>query len=132
MTMTDPIADMLTRIRNAIQARRPSADIPASNMKKEVARILHEKGFIKSYRVIDDKTQGMIRIEFKEVKGKHKALNTLKRVSKPGRRVYIQNKEIKPFLGGMGTSIISTSQGVMTEAQARRKGIGGEVLLQVC
>ena len=131
MTMTDPIADMLTRIRNALRARRPSADIPASNMKKEIARILHEKGFIKSYREVDHKTQGMIRVEFKQSRGKHKPLNDLQRVSKPGRRVYIQNSEIKPFLGGIGVAVISTSQGVMTEEQAKKKGIGGEVLLQV-
>ncbi|MBN1522433.1 MAG: 30S ribosomal protein S8 [Candidatus Aureabacteria bacterium] len=131
MTMTDPIADMLTRIRNAIRARQTSVDIPASNLKKEVARILHEKGFIKSYRVVDFKTQGMIRIEFKEGKGKHKPLNNLKRISRPGRRVYLQNKEVKPFLGGMGLAVISTSQGVMTDMEAKKKGIGGEVLLKV-
>jgi len=131
MTMTDPIADMLTRIRNAIRARKESVDIPASNLKKEIARILHENGFIKSYRVIDYKSQGMIRIEFKSTKGKIKPLNNLKRVSKPGRRIYIQAKEIKPFLRGLGISIISTSRGVMTDKEAKKKGVGGEVLLQV-
>ncbi|MCK5707201.1 MAG: 30S ribosomal protein S8 [Candidatus Aureabacteria bacterium] len=132
MTMTDPIADMLTRIRNSMRARQTSVDIPASKIKKEIARILHEKGFIKSYRVVDYKVQGMIRIEFKETKGKkHSALNNLKRISTPGRRMYVSGKEIKPVLGGIGVSIISTSQGVMTNKEARVKGIGGEVLLNV-
>ena len=134
MTMTDPIADMLTRIRNALKARQMSVDIPASNIKKEIARILHEKGFVKSYRVVDFKAQGMIRIEFKESTNKknhQKPLNALKRMSTPGRRAYTNRKEIKPVLGGMGVSILSTSQGVMTDKEARQKGIGGEVLLQV-
>ncbi len=129
--MTDPIGDMLTRIRNAIRARKDSVDIPASNLKKEIARILHENGFIKSYRVVDYKNQGMLRIEFKSTKGKIKPLNNLKRISKPGRRVYIQAEEIKPFLRGLGISVISTSKGVMTDKEAKKKGIGGEVLLQV-
>lgn len=131
MTMTDPIADMLTRIRNALQARKISVDIPASRTKKEIARILHEKGFIKSYREVDYKVQGMIRIEFKPGKGRHKPLNNLKRVSTPGRRVYTGAGEIRPFLSGLGVSIISTSKGVMTETEARKKNVGGEVLLQV-
>ena len=131
MTMTDPISDMLTRIRNALKARKVSVDIPASNMKKEIARILHEKGFIKSYRVVDYKAQGMIRIEFKSGKGKKSPLNNMKRVSKPGRRVYTTSKKVRPYLGGMGVSIITTSQGVMTDVEAKQKNIGGEVLLQV-
>jgi small subunit ribosomal protein S8 len=131
MTMTDPISDMLTRIRNAQKARKITVDVPASRTKKEVARILHEHGCIKSYRVVDLKTQGIIRIEFKEVHGSLKPLNVLRRVSKPGRRIYMKSKEMRPVLGGIGFAIVSTSQGVMTDKEARSKNIGGEVLLRV-
>jgi small subunit ribosomal protein S8 len=129
--MTDPIADMLTRMRNALRARLASVDIPASKIKNEIARILHEKGFIKSYRVMDFKSQGMIRIEFKEGKGRIKPLNNLRRISTPGRRVYLKGGEIQPYLRGKGVSVVTTSQGVLTDSEARKRGIGGEVLLQV-
>ena len=128
MQITDPIADMLTRIRNANSAKHETVDIPASNLKKAVAEILLEEGYIKNYQVIDDNTQGLIRITLKYGENKQKVITGLKRVSKPGLRVYASCEELPKVLKGLGIAIISTSKGVMTDKKARRENVGGEVL----
>ena len=127
MQITDPIADMLTRIRNANAARHDSVDVPASNLKKAIAEILMEEGYIKSYQVIEDGTQGVIRIALKYL-GKEKVITGLRRVSKPGLRVYAGADELPQVLRGLGIAIISTSKGVMTDKKARAAHVGGEVL----
>lgn len=129
--MTDPIADMLTRIRNGNNVKHESVDIPASNIKKEIARILLDEGFIKGYDVIEDGKQGIIRIELKYGSNNEKVISGIKRISKPGLRVYVRNNEIPRVLGGLGIAILSTSKGIMTDKQARKEGIGGEVLCYV-
>lgn len=128
MQITDPIADMLTRIRNANSAKHETVDIPASNLKKAVAEILLEEGYIKNFQVIDDNTQGLIRITLKYGENKQKVITGLKRVSKPGLRVYASCEELPRVLKGLGIAIISTSKGVMTDKKARRENVGGEVL----
>ena len=128
MQITDPIADMLTRIRNAGSAKHESVDVPASKMKKAIAEILLNEGYIKNYQVIDDGTQGIIRITLKYLPGKEKAIQGLRRVSKPGLRVYAGADELPRVLKGLGIAIISTSKGVMTDKQARKEHVGGEVL----
>lgn len=128
MQITDPIADMLTRIRNAGSAKHETVDIPASNMKKAIAEILLKEGYIKAYQLVDDGTQGVIRITLKYLPGKEKAIQGLKRVSKPGLRVYAGADELPRVLKGLGIAIISTSRGIMTDKQARAEHIGGEVL----
>ena len=128
MQITDPIADMLTRIRNANSAKHETVDIPASNLKKAVAEILLEEGYIKNFQVIDDNTQGLIRITLKYGENKQKVSTGLKRVSKPGLRVYASCEELPKVLKGLGIAIISTSKGVMTDKKARRENVGGEVL----
>ena len=128
MSMTDPIADMLTRIRNANTAGHASVDIPASKMKKAIAEILNNEGYIKSYQMLDDGTQGIIRITLKYLPGKVNAIQGLRRVSKPGLRVYAGADELPKVLKGLGIAIISTSKGVMTDHQARKEHVGGEVL----
>ena len=128
MTMTDPIADMLTRIRNANNARHTTVDIPASNMKKAIANILLEEGYIKNVEIIEDNIQGIIRITLKYGENKQKVLTGLKRVSKPGLRSYASKDELPRVLKGLGIAIISTSKGVMTDKEARRQNVGGEVL----
>ncbi|MCG8501908.1 MAG: 30S ribosomal protein S8 [Firmicutes bacterium] len=128
MHVTDPIADMLTRIRNANSARHESVDVPASNLKKAVADILVEEGYVKKYESIDDGKQGIIRIKLKYGINKEKVISGLKRISKPGLRVYAANDELPKVLGGLGIAVISTSKGVMTDKKARKAGIGGEVL----
>lgn len=128
MMITDPIADMLTRIRNANSAKHETVDIPASNLKKAVAEILLEEGYIKNFQVIDDNTQGLIRITLKYGENKQKVITGLKRVSKPGLRVYASCEELPKVLKGLGIAIISTSKGVMTDKKARRENVGGEVL----
>ncbi len=128
MQITDPIADMLTRIRNAGSARHSSVDVPASKMKKAIAQILLDEGYIKSYEVVEGNTQGIIRITLKYVEGRKKAIQGLKRVSKPGLRVYAGAQELPKVLRGLGIAIISTSKGVMTDKKAREKNVGGEVL----
>jgi len=129
--MTDPIADMLTRIRNGNNAKHETVDVPASNMKKQVAQILLNEGFIKSFDLIDDGKQGIIRIELKYGQNNEKVISGIKRISKPGLRVYVKNDEIPRVLGGLGIAILSTSKGVMTDKEARKEGIGGEVLCYV-
>ena len=128
MHITDPIADMLTRIRNANSARHDTVDVPASNMKKSIAQILLDEGYIKSFQLIDDGTQGVIRIALKYNAGKEKVLTGLRRVSKPGLRVYAGADELPRVLRGLGIAIISTSKGVMTDKKAREAHVGGEVL----
>ena len=128
MQITDPIADMLTRIRNAGTAKHETVDVPASKMKKSIAEILLNEGYIKNYQVIDDGTQGIIRITLKYLPGKEKAIQGLRRVSKPGLRVYAGADELPRVLKGLGIAIISTSKGVMTDKQARKEHVGGEVL----
>ena len=128
MHITDPIADMLTRIRNANNAKHDIVDVPASNMKKAIAQILLEEGYIKNFQLIDDGTQGVIRITLKYNAGKEKVLSGLRRVSKPGLRVYAGADELPRVLRGLGTAIVSTSKGVMTDKKAREAHVGGEVL----
>ena len=128
MQITDPIADMLTRIRNAGTAKHDTVDIPASKMKKAIAEILLAEGYIKAYQLIEDGTQGVIRVTLKYLPGKEKAIQGLKRVSKPGMRVYAGADELPRVLKGLGIAIISTSKGVMTDKQARANHVGGEVL----
>jgi len=131
MTMTDPIADMLTRIRNANMVKHETVDVPASNMKKELARILLEEGFIRGYDVIEDGKQGIIRIQLKYGQTGERVISGLKRISKPGMRVYAANQEIPKVLNGLGISIISTSKGIITDRQARKENVGGEVICYV-
>ena len=127
MHITDPIADMLTRIRNANSARHDTVDVPASNMKKSIAQILLDEGYIKSYQIVDDGTQGVIHITLK-YNGKDKVITGLRRVSKPGLRVYVGADELHRVLRGLGIAIVSTSKGVMTDKAARAAHVGGEVL----
>ncbi len=129
--MTDPIADMLTRIRNGNDARHDTVDVPASNMKKQIAQILLDEGYIKGYDVIDDKKQGIIRIKFKYADNNQKIISGIKKISKPGLKVYVNNNEIPRVLGGLGVAILSTSKGVITDKEARREKIGGEVICYV-
>ena len=128
MHITDPIADMLTRIRNANSARHDTVDVPASNMKKSIAQILLDEGYIKAFQVVEDGTQGVIRITLKYLPGKEKAIQGLRRVSKPGLRVYAGADELPRVLRGLGVAIVSTSKGVMTDKAARAAHVGGEVL----
>ena len=128
MQITDPIADMLTRIRNAGSARHETVDIPNSKMKKAIAEILLEEGYIKSFQLIDDGTQGVIRVTLKYLPGKERAIQGLRRVSKPGLRVYAGADELPQVLRGLGIAIISTSKGIMTDKKARAQHVGGEVL----
>ena len=128
MHITDPIADMLTRIRNANNAKHDTVDVPASNMKKSIAQILLDEGYIKNFQLIDDGTQGVIRITLKYGAAKEKVISGLRRVSKPGLRVYAGAEELPRVLRGLGIAIVSTSKGVMTDKQARQANVGGEVL----
>ncbi len=129
MQITDPIADMLTRIRNANNAKHDTVDVPASNMKKAIAQILLDEGYIKNFQTINDGTQGVIRITLKYVQpGKEKVITGLRRVSKPGLRVYAGAEELPRVLRGLGIAIVSTSKGVMTDKKARAAHVGGEVL----
>ena len=129
MHITDPIADMLTRIRNANNAKHDTVDVPASNMKKSIAQILLDEGYIKNFQIINDGTQGVIRITLKYLQpGKEKAITGLRRVSKPGLRVYAGAEELPKVLRGLGIAIVSTSKGVMTDKKAREAHVGGEVL----
>ena len=131
MTMTDPIADMLTRVRNANMARHEKLEVPASNMKKEIARILKDEGFVRDVEFVDDSKQGIIRIFLKYGPENEPVISGLKRISKPGLRVYAKRDEVPRVLGGLGIAIISTSQGVVTDKQARQTQVGGEVLAYV-
>jgi len=129
--VTDTIADMLTRIRNANQMRYEEVTVPASNIKKEIARILKEEGFIKDYKVEEDNAQGTIVLTLKYTNKKERVITGLKRISKPGLRVYAKSDEIPSVLNGLGIAIISTSNGIMTDKEARKQNIGGEVLAYI-
>lgn len=131
MNATDVIADMLTRIRNAANAKHETVDIPASNLKKRIAEILEEEGYIKGFTVIDDNKQGIIRVTLKYTENKRSVISGIKRISKPGLRVYAGKDQLPKVLGGLGIAIISTSKGVMTDRAARKEGVGGEVLAYV-
>ena len=128
MQITDKIADMLTRIRNASAAKHDTVDVPASNMKKAIAQILLDEGYIKGFQVIDDGKQGMIRITLKYGVGKEAVITGLKRVSKPGLRIYTSCKDMPAVMNGLGIAILSTPKGIMTDKQARKENVGGEVL----
>ena len=128
MQITDPVADMLTRIRNANSAKHDTVDVPASNLKKAIAQILLDEGYIKAFQIVEDGTQGVIRITLKYLAGKEKVITGLRRVSKPGLRVYAGTEELPKVLKGLGIAIVSTSKGVMTDKKARELHIGGEVL----
>lgn len=131
MTMTDPIADMLTRIRNANTVGHPTVEVPASNIKKTIAAILKEEGYINDYEVIEDDKQGIIKISMKYGAGKERVISGLKKISKPGLKVYAKKDEVPKVLGGLGIAIISTSNGVITDKKARQLGVGGEVICYV-
>jgi len=131
MGMTDPIADFLTRIRNANMVCHETVEIPSSKMKVAIASILKEEGYIKDFEVIDDARQGIIRIYLKYGPNKERVITGLKRISKPGLRVYVKKDEIPKVLGGLGTAVISTSRGLMTDKQARKEGVGGEVICYI-
>jgi len=131
MITTDPIADMLTRIRNAGQAKFKTVDIPASNMKRDIAEILFNEGYIKSYEEIKNDNQGIIRISLKYTEKGKKVISGLKRISKPGLRIYASKDELPKVLNGLGIALISTSKGVMTDKKARELGVGGEVLAYI-
>ena len=131
MTMTDPIADMLTRIRNANTVGHSTVDIPASKMKKSIAGILTDEGYIKGFDVIDDNKQGIIRIQMKYGTDKERVLSGIKKISKPGLKVYAKSDEVPKVLGGLGVAIISTSNGVISDKQARKLGVGGEVICYI-
>ncbi len=141
--MTDPIADMLTRLRNAVSARHASVDIPASRLKVEIARILQDEGYVQGYRVVEEPTPGrkptstraakrqVLRISLKYGPRGEKVISGIERISRPGRRVYFGHREVPPVLAGLGTSILTTSRGVMTGRQAVKAGVGGEVLCNI-
>lgn len=128
--MTDPIADMLTRIRNGNMRKHESVEVPASNMKKSLAQILLDEGFIKGYNVTEDNKQDVITIDLKYVEDE-RTISGIKKISKPGRRVYVGAKDVPSVLGGLGIAILSTSHGMMTDKQAREEGVGGEVICYV-
>ena len=128
MHITDPIADMLTRIRNANASKHESVEIPASNMKKQIAQILVDEGYIKSYNIIDDGKQGIIKVLLKYGPNKSLVIRGIKRVSKPGLRIYVGSEEIPKVMRGLGVAIVSTSKGIMTDREARKANVGGEVL----
>jgi small subunit ribosomal protein S8 len=129
--MTDPMADMLTRIRNANMIKAEKVDMPASKLKLEVTKILKEKGFIKGYKILKDRKQGVLRISLKYTANGEKLISGLKKISKPGRRVYVDKEKIPVVIGGFGIAILSTSKGVLTDESCRHQGIGGEVLCYI-
>ena len=128
MQITDTIADMLTRIRNANSAKHPTVDIPASNLKKQIAQILLEEGYIKAYKVIDDNKQGTIRVTLKYTDSRAQVITGLRRVSKPGLRIYSNCKDMPKVMKGLGIAIVSPSKGIMTDKKARENNVGGEIL----
>ena len=131
MTMTDPIADMLTRIRNANTAGHDTVEIPASKMKKAIAQILKDEGFITDFEVIEDGKQGIIKVTMKYAANKEKVISGIKKISKPGLKVYAKAEDVPRVLGGLGIAILSTSKGVISDKEARKLGIGGEVICYV-
>ena len=131
MTMTDPVADMLTRVRNAAKARFNSVDIPGSKMKVDIARILKDEGYVRNYKFIKDGKQGILRIYLKYGSGQESVIYGMQRVSRPSRRVYVRSKDIRPVFNGLGTAILSTSKGVMTDRKARKENLGGEIICNI-
>jgi len=131
MSMTDPVADMLTRIRNANMVKHQKVDIPSSNLKVSIASVLKQEGFIKNYKVISDNLQGVLRVYLKYVDEKDPVINEIKRVSKPGGRVYLKSENIPVVKSGLGIAILSTSQGIITDNAAREAGVGGEMICTV-
>jgi len=131
MTLSDPIADMLTRIRNASSAKFTSVDIPGSKVKTEIAKVLKQEGYIKNYKFIRDDKQGVLRVYLKYGSGRECVIAGLQRISKPSRRVYVKKKEIKPVLNGMGVSILSTSKGIMSGGRAKQENVGGEIICHI-
>ncbi|HTB22695.1 MAG TPA: 30S ribosomal protein S8 [bacterium] len=131
MSMNDPISDMLTRIRNAANAKHEKADVPSSRLKTEIVKILKDEGYVKNYRLLEEQERPFIRVYFKRVEGGQKVITDLKRVSKPGLRVYVDKHSIPNVLGGMGTAVLSTSKGLMTDRKARELGVGGEHLFNI-
>lgn len=131
MSLTDPIADMLTRIRNAAHARHATVAIPSSKLKVAIADVLKREGYIQDYRVTPDAKQNVLHVELKYLEGNKSAIETIRRVSKPSIRVYVSKEKVRPVRRFMGISILSTTQGVLTDREARRKGVGGEVLCEV-
>ncbi|MCA1012850.1 MULTISPECIES: 30S ribosomal protein S8 [Halobacillus] len=131
MTMTDPIADMLTRIRNANMVRHEKLELPASNLKKEIADILKREGFVRDYEYVEDSKQGVLRIFLKYGQSNERVISGLKRISKPGLRVYAKAEELPKVLNGLGIAVVSTSKGVLTDKEAREQAIGGEVLAYI-
>lgn len=129
--MTDPIADMLTRIRNGVRIKAEKVDIPASRMKVEIAKIMKEEGFIKSYKIIKDKKQGILRVALKYAVDNEPLITGLKRISKPGRRVYVGKENIPSVIGGVGIAVLTTPKGILTDKSCRRDGVGGEVLCYI-
>jgi len=131
MIVSDPVADMLTRIRNALAARHAKVDVPASRLKSEIARILREEGYVANYKLAEEGSRKLIRIYLKYTAGNQPVISHIERVSRPGRRVYVGSKQIPRVLGGMGINILTTPRGVMTGRNARKEGLGGEILCQV-
>lgn len=131
MALTDPIADMLTRVRNAGKAKFNSVDIPGSKMKTELARVMKEQGYIRNYKFIKDGKQGILRVYLKYADDQTHVIQEIHRVSKPSRRVYVRAGDVKPFYSGMGTSVLSTSKGILTDKQARKENVGGEVICNI-
>jgi len=131
MSMSDPIADMLTRIRNAAKAKHTSTDIPGSNLKVDMAKVLKNEGYIKNFKFVKDNKQGILRVYLKYDKNNNSAFIGMKRISKPSRRQYFKGRELKPVLNGMGIAILSTSTGIITDTEARKSNIGGEILCNV-
>lgn len=131
MTMVDPLADMYTRIRNACRVGKETVDIPASNLKKEIVRLIKEEGFIDTYKVLDGNYQGIIRIKLRYGKKRESVLTNIKQISKPGLRIYVNADRIPRVLGGLGTALITTSKGILTDKQCRKEKIGGELLCYV-
>jgi len=131
MSMNDPISDMLTRIRNATNAKHEKADVPSSRIKTEIVKILKDEGYVKNYRLLEEAERPFIRVYFKRSEGTLKVITDLKRISKPGLRVYVDKHSIPNVLGGMGTAVLSTSKGLMTDKKARELGVGGEHLFNI-
>jgi len=131
MAMSDPIADMLTRIRNAGKAKFIKVDIPGSKLKTDLARVMLQQGYITDYKFVEDGKQGILRIYLKYDKDKQPVIYGIERVSKPGRRIYLKSKDIQPVLNGMGVAVISTSKGIVTDKDARRENVGGEILCKI-
>jgi small subunit ribosomal protein S8 len=129
--LTDPIADMLTRIRNSVLIKAEKVDIPASRLKVEIAKIMKEEGFIKSYKIIKDRKQGVLRVTLKYAQDNKPIVEGLKRISKPGRRVYVSKDEVPSVMSGMGIAVVTTPKGILTDKACRREGVGGEVLCYI-